>query len=90
MKKKKAPCGSCDYGPHKAPELMPENIEALELWNQVNTQWRAGAMGMIGLDYSEVRTRARELDIDLSECVWRKIKALEGKILDKQYKTENE
>jgi len=67
---------------------MPENIEALELWDQVNTQWRAGGMGVIGLDYTEVRVRAKELDIEMSDCVWRKIKILEAKVLEKQYKKE--
>ena len=66
------------------PELMQENFDALELWNQVNTQWRAGAMGVIGLDYAEVRIRAKELDIELNECIWRKIKVLEAKVLERQ------
>lgn len=70
------------------PEIMPENTEAMELWDQVNTQWRAGAMGVIGLDYAEVRIRAKELDIEMSGCVWRKIKVLEGKVLEQQYKKE--
>jgi len=72
------------------PDLMPENVEAFELWEETNTQWRAGGMGIIGLDYGEVRIWARELDIDLSQCMWRKIKTLEAKALDKQYKTEGE
>jgi hypothetical protein len=71
------------------PEIMPENFEVLELWNDVNTQWRTGGMGVVGLDYREVRARARELDIDLSPCVWRKIRMLESKTLEKQYKDEN-
>lgn len=45
-------------------------------------------MGLIGLDYREVRTMADELDIDMSNCVWRKIKMLENKVLEKQYKKE--
>lgn len=72
------------------PEIMVENVEVLELWNDVNTQWRAGGMGIVGLDYREVRERAEELDIDMSECVWRKIKILENKILEKQYKKESD
>jgi len=65
------------------PEIMDENVEVLELWNDVNTQWRAGGMGIVGLDYREVRTRAKELDIELSVCIWRKIRLLEGKVLTK-------
>lgn len=64
------------------PDLMPENIDAMELWDDVNTQWRAGGMGIVGLDYGELRRRAKELDIDLSPGMWRKIKMLERKVLE--------
>ena len=63
------------------PRLWPENFEAWELWKEIETQWRAGPVGVIGLDYREVRERARELDIDLSPALWKKIKALEALIL---------
>lgn len=42
-------------------------------------------MGLVGLDYREVRERAKELDMDLSPCMWMKIKKLEFKVLEKQY-----
>ena len=69
---------------------MSENIEAMELWSQIDTQWRAGAMGVIGLDYREVRTRAREMDIEVNECMWRKIKLLEKMVLKRQHKDNAE
>ena len=81
-KRKDPPCGTCDYGVQNAPPLMPENFEAWELWQDVGTQWRAGPAGLIGLDYSEVRAAAEMLDIDLSPGMWRKIKKLEGKVLE--------
>ena len=34
-------------------------------------------MGVIGLVYAEVRHWAAEMEIDLSPCMWKKIKALE-------------
>lgn len=67
---------------------MPENNEALELWLAVRTQWRGGGMGVIGLDYAEVRQWAMDLDIDLSPAVWGKIKALEAFELERCHATE--
>jgi len=63
------------------PQLMPENEDALELWFNVKTQWRSAGGGLIGLDYGEVRIRARELDIDMSPLMWRKLKMLESSVL---------
>jgi len=65
---------------------MPENLEVLDLWEDVRTQWRGAGLGVIGLDYREVRARAAELDIELSECMWRKIRKLERIELKKQNK----
>lgn len=46
-------------------------------------------MGVIGLDYQEVRRWAADLDIDLSPCLWKKIKMLERMALEKQHKKED-
>jgi len=53
----------------------------MELWLAVCTQWRAGGMGPVGLDYSEVRIWAAELEIDLSPGMWAKIRALERYVI---------
>ena len=49
----------------------------MHLWTAVHTQWRGAGMGVIGLDYQEVRRWADHLEIDLSPCMWSKIKTLE-------------
>ncbi len=64
---------------------MPANYEMFELWWAVRTLWRAG-FGLIGLDYSEVRAWAEYLDIEMSGCNWRKIKALENWYLEENRK----
>jgi len=69
------PCDTCDYG--HPPQLIPENIEAIELWLAVQTQWRAGGMGVIGLDYAEVRQWAWDMGIVMTAAMWSKIKVLE-------------
>ena len=43
----------------------------------MQTQWRVGGMGPVGLDYGEVRRWAADMDIEMSACMWGKIKALE-------------
>jgi hypothetical protein len=40
-------------------EVWPENWPAFQLFCQLQTQWRAGAAGLIGLDYN---TLYRKLD----------------------------
>lgn len=54
----------------------------MQLWLSVRSQWRAGGMGAVGLDYAEVRRWAQDLDIDLSAGLWSKIKALESSQLE--------
>ena len=63
--------------------LMAQNVDAWELWQEVQTQWRAGAMGVIGLDYHAVYAEAQRIGIDLSVCTMKKIKALERAVLKK-------
>jgi hypothetical protein len=57
---------------------LAENYDVFELYDCIKTQWRSGGFGRIGLDYSEVRFWANELDIDLSPCMWKKIRILES------------
>lgn len=58
-------------------DLDPHNEAVLALWQAVYTQWRSAGLGLVGLDYAEVRRWAQEMEIDLSPCVWIKIQALE-------------
>ena len=76
-------CITCDLG--RPPDLLPANEDAWALWLAVRTQWRGGGMGVIGLDYAEVRWWASELEVDLSPAMWRKIRALEAHELERCY-----
>lgn len=53
------------------------NAEAMELWLHVQTQWRAGGLGLVGLDYTAVRREARELGLYMSHGMMRKLQSLE-------------
>ncbi len=68
---------------------MPENEEAWELWLEVRTQWRTAGFGVIGLDYTAVYREAERLEIDLSPCMMKKIKALESFELGRTNEKEN-
>jgi hypothetical protein len=65
-------------------KLLRENQEALELWLSCQTQWRVGGFGYVGLDYNVVYIEASRLEIDLSKCTMKKIKALEIHTLKEQ------
>ena len=56
---------------------MTQNADAWELWLEVQTQWRGGGVGIIGLDYHAVYREAARIGIELSNCTMRKIKVLE-------------
>lgn len=54
------------------------------MWLQINTQWRAVSGGVIGLDYTAVSYIAKILNIEINECVFKKIKRLEMYTLKRQ------
>jgi hypothetical protein len=64
---------------------MPENADAWDLWRAAQTQWRAGGMGVVGLDYAEVRRWARDLGLAMTPALWGKIWALERATLKAQH-----
>jgi UDP-N-acetyl-D-mannosaminuronate dehydrogenase len=64
--------------------LLPENIDAWQLWFLCSTQWRMGPRGPVGLDYNTVMAVADVYGIDMSPATVRKLKALETSILKSQ------
>jgi len=67
-------CIECDF---RCPDLIPENCEAWELWNTVNTQWRMGRNGPVGLDYPAVMSVSQVLFIEITPAILHKIRKLE-------------
>jgi hypothetical protein len=61
---------------------MPGNISVWRLWNLARTQWRAGAMGVIGLDYPAVQLTATIYGIKLTPRLMERIRLLEIKQLE--------
>jgi len=72
-------CAKCEYG--IPPALIPENQDAWRIWNEIQTQWRAGAAGVIGLDYKTIKTACIETGIKYTRALKLKIMACEGQVL---------
>ncbi len=64
--------------------LWPECVDFWEVWMQLQTQWRTGAMGATGLDYAGVRVWLDEVtrfDPDERRELWQCIQACESATL---------
>jgi len=69
---------------------MSGNIEAVNIWVHVQTQWRVGAFGRAGLDYPAVRAEARALGLYMSHGLMRKMQAMEKYYLKKKDTGKND
>jgi hypothetical protein len=49
----------------------------MALWDHANTQWRAGGLGIIGIDFLAVEKIAGVLGIEFNCAMLRKIRTLE-------------
>lgn len=74
-------CETCE---RRKPDLLESNEDAWELWEAVQTQWRASAFGLIGLDYPAVFLVAQALGIKVTESVMDKIRLAEAEVLKQQ------
>ncbi|MCX7779610.1 MAG: DUF1799 domain-containing protein [Negativicutes bacterium] len=59
------------------PDLLPENVPAWRLWCRVNTQWRMGFDGPVGLDYNALHTVAEIYGLEITPALFEKIRELE-------------
>jgi hypothetical protein len=55
-----------DYAPETV-EVWPENEQAYFLFASLQTQWRAGAMGLIGLDYNTLFHKLDRMGLSASD-----------------------
>lgn len=59
--------------PDEEPEsfgILPENIEALNWFLQMQTQWRVGMNGLTGMDYGVFLQWAKEEGVKRLDRVW--------------------
>jgi len=66
------------------PDLLPENVDSWALWSAVQTQWRASAFGLIGLDYAAARCVADTMGLIWDEDALAMLSLLEAKELRAQ------
>jgi hypothetical protein len=62
--------------------LWQVNADAWLVWQETRTQLIAGGMGVLGINYAEVRKAFQDLGIERTRALDLKIKALERSMLD--------
>lgn len=77
-------CASCEHGP---PRLWAENEQALRLWGEIQTQWRATGFGVVGMDWPAAFAVARVLRVPVTERLFKKLRALERAELEHMAET---
>lgn len=68
---------------HGPPRLWAENEEALCLWGEIQTQWRATGFGVVGMDWPAAFAVARVLHVPVTERLFKKLRALERAELER-------
>lgn len=68
---------------HGPPRLWAENEEALRLWGEIQTQWRATGFGVVGMDWPAAFAVARVLHVPVTERLFKKLRALERAELER-------
>lgn len=62
-------------------EVWPENWDAVVMWNRIQTQWRVGASGAIGLDYSVLAWLFRMYEVEDPRPLLEDLQVMEGAAL---------
>ena len=75
------------YAPMFNVEVWPENWTAWTLFDALQTQWRAGAGGVVGLDYSVLadELHAREIPHEDHEQLRAEVRVMECAALQEIY-----
>lgn len=70
-------------------DVWPENWAPIQLFRRISTQWRTGAGGPVGLDYTVVYRELDQLRIasdDFDDFMWR-IGVIEAEALSRIHET---
>ena len=59
-----------DYADDEPVEIWPENMQAINLFSSISTQWRMSTNGATGLDYSVLFTRMDRLKLSDQDHDW--------------------
>lgn len=79
-----------DFPPHENVELWPENWPAIQLFTRLQTQWRVGFAGAVGLDYLVFfhEMDRMGLDTEAYDELLAQIRVIESTALDEMRKKD--
>lgn len=80
------PCKPCDFKP---PELDRKTFEFFRLWDIVGSQWIAGGMGVVGLNFASIAVMCEAMCIDFDDRLIKKLKVIERDVLAKMEQDMN-
>lgn len=65
-------------------EVWPDNLQAVNLFITLSTQWRTGSSGVVGLDYNVLYQKMDRLKLssDRYDDLEEEIRVMEGAALD--------
>ncbi|MGL4831387.1 MAG: DUF1799 domain-containing protein [Propionibacteriaceae bacterium] len=63
-------------------EVWPEAWPAVDLFLKVQTQWRGGASGIIGLDYTAVRWLMELYALDDQRTMLEDLQVIEARVIE--------
>lgn len=66
-------------------EVWPEAWPAVNLFLKVQTQWRGGASGIIGLDYQAVRWLMELYEFDDQRTMLKDLQVIEARVIETVY-----
>lgn len=61
--------------------MWPENWDAIVMWSRVQTQWRTGSAGVIGLDYSVLPWLFKMYGVEDPRTLLEDLQVIEGAVL---------
>ena len=76
-------CGGSTCNECPRPRLLPENLEAVNVFHGCETQWKYAGRGVrVGLDYSAVEAMMRIRKTRDRATVFRKLQVMETEVLN--------
>lgn len=65
-------------------DVWPDNLQAVNLFISLSTQWRTGSSGVVGLDYSVLYHKLDRLQLsdERYQEIEEEIRTMEGAVLD--------
>lgn len=87
----KEACGGLTCKECPRPGLLPENVEAVNLFHACETQWQYAGRGVrVGLNYAAIEATMRMRETKDPQTVFEKLQILEWEVLNIDAKRAND